>query len=206
MLANSCCVARVLTYVLAPSCCVGTGSVILWNLSVSVLQWLTLTQSSRGWQEGQQMILLSISGGRSTQHSACSCCNWLTHSPPSRSPHAVFVIGQAAAATFDTQNAVVPPTGVAIGLLIAISLSFDRTWSQTISNDLITIKSWWRQALRVCVCWFTSECICVVQCIHNSFWDRSFSVATCLSWCVECIAVISLTGHELQTFQEIMHV
>jgi len=34
------------------------------NLSVSVLQWLTLTQSSRGWQEGQQMILLSISGGR----------------------------------------------------------------------------------------------------------------------------------------------
>jgi len=39
----------------------------------------------------------------------------------------VFVIGQAAAATLDTQNTVVPPSGVAIGLLIAISLSFDRT-------------------------------------------------------------------------------
>jgi len=38
----------------------------------------------------------------------------------------VFVIGQAVAATFDTQNTVVPPSGVAIGLLIAISLSFDR--------------------------------------------------------------------------------
>ena len=49
--------------------------------------------------------VLTISGGRSTQHSACSCCNWLTHSPSSRSPHAVFVISQAAAAaTFDTQN------------------------------------------------------------------------------------------------------
>ena len=40
------------------------------------------------------------------QHSTCCCCNWLTHSPPSRSPHAVFVIGQAAAATIDTQNTV----------------------------------------------------------------------------------------------------
>jgi len=39
----------------------------------------------------------------------------------------VFVIDQAAAATFDTQNTIVPPSGVAIGLLIAISLSFDRT-------------------------------------------------------------------------------
>jgi len=121
------------------------------NLSVSVLQWLTLTQSSREWQEGQQMILLSISGGRSMQHSACCCCNWLTPSPPSpHSPYAVFVIDQAAAATFDTQNTArtPPPTAVAIGLLIAISLSFDSTWSQTISNDLITIKSWSRQALK----------------------------------------------------------
>jgi len=39
----------------------------------------------------------------------------------------VLLIGQAAAATFDTQNTVVPPSGVAIGLLIAISLSFDRS-------------------------------------------------------------------------------
>jgi len=44
------------------------------------------------------------------------------------SPHAVFVISQAAAATFETQNTIVPRlSGVAIGLLIAISLSFDRT-------------------------------------------------------------------------------
>jgi len=50
-----------------------------------------------------------------------------SHSPPSRSPHAVLVIGQAAPVTFDTQNTVVSPSGVAIGLLIAISLSFDRT-------------------------------------------------------------------------------
>jgi len=32
--------------------------------------------------------------------------------------------------------------------MIAISLGFDRQWSQSIINDLITIRSWLRQALR----------------------------------------------------------
>ena len=81
------------------------------NLSVSVLLWLTLIQSSRKQQEGRRMVLLSVSGGRPTQDRArCCCCNWLIHSPPSRSPHAVFLCKHCAAAvTLDTQNAVLPP-------------------------------------------------------------------------------------------------
>ena len=47
----------------------------------TVLQRLTLTQSSRGWQEGQQMILLSISGGRSTQRAAASTDSLTLHLP-----------------------------------------------------------------------------------------------------------------------------
>jgi len=55
------------------------------------------------------MVLLSISGGRPTRVLLLQ----LTHPlAPSRSPHAVFVIRQAAAATLDTQNTIMPPSSV----------------------------------------------------------------------------------------------
>ena len=69
-------------------------------------------------------------GQRNTARAAAATDQELIHSLstfPRHCPHAVFVIGQAEPATLDTQNTVVPPSGVAIGLLIAISLSSDRT-------------------------------------------------------------------------------
>jgi len=45
-----------------------------------------------------------------------------------------------------------------------------------------------------------SERICVVPRTHNSFSDRSFSAARWSS-CVECLAIISAAGHELQPLQ-----
>jgi len=63
-------------------------------------------------------------GQRNTAYAAAA-----TDSPTPHLPALpmLFVISQAAAVTFDTQNTVVPPSGVAIGLLIVTSLSFDRT-------------------------------------------------------------------------------
>jgi len=54
------------------------------NLSGSVLQWLPHTQSCGGWQEGRQMVVLSISGGRSTQHNTVRAAAAATDSP---TPH-----------------------------------------------------------------------------------------------------------------------
>ena len=56
-----------------------TACIMMLNTGLYIKQFVST---------GRQVVLLSISGGRPTQHSACCCCcNWLTHSTPSCSPY-----------------------------------------------------------------------------------------------------------------------
>jgi len=105
------------------------GSVILREF-VSHCAVVTATQSSRGRQEGRQMVLLSISQTDPERPvGLCCCCNWLTHFPPSCSPCAVLIVGLCKRRlTLDTQN----EAGW------SRSVFFYRMWLQTISNDLIS--------------------------------------------------------------------
>jgi len=62
------------------------------------------------------MVLLSVSGGRSTQHTRGAATDSLTPHLPALPLSTVFIIvlckGCAAVVTLDTQNAVMPPGGV----------------------------------------------------------------------------------------------
>ena len=92
---------------LTNSCCVARSKLLCWHWqchplgicqSVCCSDWHSLSLAEDGRKRSKWFCYQLVADGRSTQHSTCSCCNWLTHSPPSCSPHAVFVIGQAAAA------------------------------------------------------------------------------------------------------------
>jgi len=125
------------------------------NLSVSILccsDWHSLGLAA-GQQERQQMVLLSISGdGRcsTTCAAAAAATDSLTPHLPAL-PMRVWCLYSAK----QHQRHLILRTPscrrvlklIAIGLLITIS-----TWLQTISNDLIAIKSWSRQALVLSIC------------------------------------------------------
>ena len=109
-----------------PSCCV----------------LLALAMSSSG---NLSVSVLTISGGRVNATQRVLLLQ-LTHSLPTFPLSPCCVCNQPSSGS-DIWYSEHRCSGVAIGLLIATSLSFDRTWLQTISNDLIAIKSWSRQAL-----------------------------------------------------------
>jgi len=50
--------------------------------SPGICQSVCGSQSSRGWQEGQQMVLLSVSGGQSAQQSMLLLLLLLQLTPP----------------------------------------------------------------------------------------------------------------------------